>query len=168
MVAVQGGLMPGEGCRSIRPYEDVPALPAATPPPSDTAHTATGTTANRWEPWWRTGGGKKAHTSVCGSAPPALHIDLWNTPYSFCFLLPQWQELLLRCNHTIIKTRWGNGSVPSRSPCCVLLALSWNTAGGGDSIYGVVKCLCPYFTHEWAFLTNFFLQSIHVTGINES
>ena len=29
----------------------------------------------------------------------------------------------------------------SRSPCCVLLALSWNTAGGGDSIYGVVKCL---------------------------
>ena len=40
------------------------------------------------------------------------HIDLWNTPYSFCFLLPQWQELLLRCNQKTIKTRWGNGSVP--------------------------------------------------------
>ena len=24
------------------------------------------------------------------------HIDLWNTPYSFCFLLPQWQESLQR------------------------------------------------------------------------
>ena len=46
----------------------------------------------------------------------------------------------------------------SRSPCCVLLALSWNTAGGGDSIYGVVKCLSPYFTQEWAFLTNFFAE----------
>ena len=34
----------------------------------------------------------------------------------------------------------------SRSPCCVLLALSWNTAGGGNSIYGVVKCLSPCFT----------------------
>ena len=30
---------------------------------------------------------------------------------------------------------------PSRFPCCVLLALSWNKARGGDSIYGVVKCL---------------------------
>ena len=47
---------------------------------------------------------------------------------------------------------------PSRFPCCVLLALSWNTAGGGDSIYGVVKCLSPYFTQEWAFLTNFFCR----------
>ena len=27
------------GWRSIRPYEDVPALPPATPPPSDTHHT---------------------------------------------------------------------------------------------------------------------------------
>ena len=36
----------------------------------------------------------------------------------------------------------------SRSPCCVLLALSWNTAGGGDSIYGIVKCLSPYFTQD--------------------
>ena len=46
----------------------------------------------------------------------------------------------------------------SRSPCCVLLALSWNTAGGGDSIYGVVKCLSPYFTQDWAFLTNLFAK----------
>ena len=46
----------------------------------------------------------------------------------------------------------------SRSPFCVLLALSWNTAGGGDSIYWVVKCLSPYFTQEWAFLTNFFAE----------
>ena len=36
----------------------------------------------------------------------------------------------------------------SRPPCFVLLAMSWNTAGGGDSIYGVVKCLSPYFTQE--------------------
>ena len=46
----------------------------------------------------------------------------------------------------------------SRFPCCGLLALSWNTAGGGDSIYWVVKCLSPYFTQEWAFLTNFFAE----------
>ena len=46
----------------------------------------------------------------------------------------------------------------SRSPCCVLLALSWNTAGGGDSIYGLwgSKMFSPYFTQEWAFLTIFF------------
>ena len=52
---------------------------------------------------------------------------------------------------------WGSNTV-SRPPCCVLLALSWNTAGGGDSIYEVVKCLSPYFTQEWAFLTNFFCR----------
>ena len=46
----------------------------------------------------------------------------------------------------------------SRSPWCVLFALSRNTGGSGDSIYWVVKCLSPYFTQEWAFLTIFFAE----------
>ena len=35
--------------------------------------------------------------------------------------------------------------------------------GGGYSIQGVVKCLSPYFTQDWAFLTNFFCK-IYMTS----
>ena len=53
MGAVQGGLMPGEGSRSIRPYEDVPALPTATPPPSDTHHTTPPSPLEQPSTWMR-------------------------------------------------------------------------------------------------------------------
>ena len=36
---------------------------------------------------------------------------------------------------------------------CTWIFICW--VGGGYSIQGVAKCLSPYFTQEWAFLTNF-------------
>ena len=39
---------------------------------------------------------------------------------------------------------------------CTWIFICW--VGGGNSIKGVVKCFSPYFTQEWAFLTNFFCR----------
>ena len=39
---------------------------------------------------------------------------------------------------------------------CTWIFICW--VGGGYSIQGVVKCLSPYFTQDWAFLTNFFAK----------
>ena len=57
--------------------------------------------------------------------------------------------------HSMWRWRWW---WRSRFPCCVLLALSWNTAGGGDSIYGVVKYLSSYCTQKWEFWTVLFAE----------
>ena len=39
---------------------------------------------------------------------------------------------------------------------CTWIFICW--VGGGYSIQGLVKCLSPYFTQDWAFLTNFFAK----------
>ena len=39
---------------------------------------------------------------------------------------------------------------------CTWIFICW--VGGGYSIQGVVKCLSPYFTQDWAFLTNLFAK----------
>ena len=90
-----------------------------------------------------------------------LHIPIINT-YTFGSFLKvhlgrhePW-EIWRRQDKSWCRPRWLVKA--SRFPCCVLLALSWNTAGGGNCIKGVVKCLSSYFTQEWAFWTNSFCR----------